>query len=53
MEPVTAQLSVLDCPGLAFASVAVKLPMVGGLPEFTVTETPAVTDPKALVAVSV
>ena len=50
-EPVTAQLSVLDCPGVTFAGVAAKLPMVGGLPATTVTVTAAVTDPKLLVAV--
>jgi hypothetical protein len=53
VEPVTAQLSVLDCPGLTFAGVAVKLAILGALPGMTVTETAAVTDPKMLVAVSV
>ena len=51
VEPVTAQLSVLDCPGLTLAGVAVKLPMLGALPGMTVTETAAVTDPKVFVAV--
>jgi len=50
-EPVTAQLSVLDCPTITFAGVAVKLVMVGGLPAVTVTV--AVADPKLLVAVRV
>ena len=51
VEPVTAQLSTLDCPGLTFAGVAVKLAMLGALPAMTVTETTAVTDPKVFVAV--
>ena len=51
VAPVTAQLSTLACPGLTFAGVAVKLPMVGALPGITVTETAALTDPKVFVAV--
>jgi hypothetical protein len=51
-EPVTAQLSVLACPGVTFAGVAVKLAMVGALPAVTETMTEAVTDPKVFVAVS-
>jgi len=50
-EPVTAQLSVLVCPAVTFAGLAVKLVMVGGLPAVTVTA--AVADPKLLVAVRV
>ena len=50
VAPVTAQLSVLDCPGLTFAGVAVKLPMAGALPVSTETETAAVTEPKVFVA---
>jgi hypothetical protein len=50
-EPVTAQLSVLACPGVTFAGVAVKLAMVGALPAVTETMTDAVTDPKVFVAV--
>ena len=50
-EPVTAQLSVLDCPGVTVAGVAVKPVMVGWLP--TVTEVAAVAEPKGLVAVRV
>jgi hypothetical protein len=48
-EPVTAQLSVLACPRVTFAGVAVKPLMVGGLP--TRIEVEAVTAPKLLVAV--
>jgi hypothetical protein len=50
-DPVTAQLSVLDCPAVTVAGVAAKLAMVGALPAVTVTE--AVVDPKVLVAVRV
>src|ERR1019366_352338 len=50
-EPVTAQLSVVECPAVSFAGVAVKPMIVGRLP--TITETVVVTDPKPLVAVSV
>ena len=50
-EPVTAQLSVLDCPSVTFAGVAAKPVMIGGLP--TITVTAAVADPKLLVAVNV
>jgi hypothetical protein len=53
VAPVTAQLIVLDCPGLTMAGVAVRLPMVGGLPGTTATGTTAVTDPNVFVAVSV
>ena len=49
--PVTAQLSVLDCPVVTFAGMAVKKVIEGGLPAITVTE--AVVDPKSLLAVSV
>ena len=49
--PVTAQLSVLDCPVATFAGMAVKKVMEGGLPAITVTE--AVVDPLSLLAVSV
>jgi hypothetical protein len=49
--PVTAQLSVLDCPMATFAGIAVKKVMEGGLPAITVTE--AVVDPLSLLAVSV
>jgi hypothetical protein len=50
-EPVTAQPSVVVCPGVSFAGVAVKPVIVGRLP--AITETVAVTSPKLLVAVSV
>ena len=50
-DPVTAQLSVLDCPAVTVAGVAAKLAMVGALPAVTVTE--AVVDPVSLLAVSV
>src|ERR1039458_947476 len=50
-EPVTAQLSVVECPAVSFAGVAVKPVIVGRIP--TITETVAVTDPKLLVAVKV
>jgi hypothetical protein len=49
--PVTAQLSVLDCPVVTFAGIAVKKVMEGGLPAITVTE--AVADPLPLLAVNV
>jgi hypothetical protein len=49
--PVTAQLSVLGCPGVTFAGVALKLAMAGRLPAATVTA--AVLDPKELAAVRV
>jgi hypothetical protein len=29
-DPVTTQLSVLDCPGVIFAALAVKLVIAGG-----------------------
>jgi hypothetical protein len=32
-EPVTVQLSVVDCPGVSVAGVALKLVMVGGVPD--------------------
>ena len=51
VAPVTAQLSTLACPGLTFAGVAAKLPMIGALPGTTVTETAALADPKVFVAV--
>ena len=50
-EPVTAQLNVLDCPGVIVAGDPQKLVMVGELPAVTVTD--AVAEPKAFVAVSV
>jgi hypothetical protein len=50
-DPVTVQLSVLDCPGATPAALALKLVMVGGLP--AVTKAVAVTDPEEFVAVSV
>jgi len=37
-EPVTAQLSVLDCPVAMLAGFAPKLVIVGRLPAVTVTE---------------
>jgi hypothetical protein len=49
--PVTAQLSVLDCPVATFAGTAVKKVMEGGFPTITVTH--AVVDPLSLLAVSV
>jgi len=49
--PVTAQLSVLDCPVATFTGFAVRKVMEGGLPAITVTE--AVVDPLSLLAVSV
>jgi hypothetical protein len=50
-EPVVVQLSVLDCPAVMFAGVALRLAIVGGLP--TVTVTVAVVEPERLVAVRV
>ena len=47
-DPVTAHVSVLDCPGLTIAGVAVKLVMLGELP--TVTVAVAVIDPNEFVA---
>jgi hypothetical protein len=49
-EPVTVQLSVVDCPGATVAGVALKLVIAGGLP--TITDTAAVADPNVFVAVS-
>lgn len=48
-EPVTAHLSVQDCPAATIVGVAVKLVMVGRLPAVTVTV--ALLEPKLLVAV--
>jgi hypothetical protein len=50
-EPVTIQLSVVDCPAVTAAGVALKPVMVGGLP--TTTEAVAVADPKEFVAITV
>src|ERR1035441_8141926 len=50
-EPVTAQLSVVGCPTVTLAGVAVKPVMVGRLP--TITEIEVVANPKLLVAVRV
>jgi hypothetical protein len=51
-EPVTAQLSVVDCPAVTSAGDAAKLVMVGLLPA-TVTVSETAIDPKVLVAVRV
>jgi hypothetical protein len=53
VAPVTTQLSVLLEPAVMFVGLAVKELMVGLLAAFTVTIATDVTEPVALVAVSV
>ena len=53
VAPLVAQLNVLLEPEVMLAGLAVKELIVGPLPAFTVTICVAVTEPAALVAVSV
>lgn len=53
VAPEVAQLRVVSAPELMLVGLAVKLPMVGALGACTVTVVLEVTDPDALLAVSV
>ena len=50
VAPVTAQVSVADCPGMILVGAAVKLVITGRFTVITVTLAVPVTEPSALVA---